>query len=72
MDREELNKILEDCPIRITMNDGSSFEVPSKEMALCSDIKLTLLHKAKDGKWRDVYLPLVKMAKIEAISATSN
>ena len=67
MDREELNKILEDCPVRITMNDGSAFIVPSREMALCSDIKLTLLAPDKEGVLRDVYLPLVTMAKVEEI-----
>lgn len=68
MDREEMNKVLSRCPLRITMNDGSVYEVDTPEMALCSDITLTVLHRSDDGVMRNVYLPLVTMANVEEIS----
>lgn len=67
MDREELTDIIRKGPVRITMNDGSSYVVNGPEMAVVSDIAASILHKCEDGKWRNVYLPLVTMASIEPL-----
>jgi hypothetical protein len=67
MDREELTKLLLSGPIRITMNDGSTYDVPSREFATVSDISASILYKAPDGKWRHHHLSLVTMAGVEEL-----
>lgn len=54
-------------PIRITMNDGSVYDIPSRELATVSDISASVLDKADDGKWRPHHLPLVTMASAEEL-----
>jgi hypothetical protein len=70
MDREELNAILQNVPIRIRMNDGRSYDVPSREFITVSDIAASVLYRAQDGKLRHVYLPLVTMTAIEPLSSS--
>ncbi len=71
MDREELTAILRKTPIRIRMNDGCSYEVPSLEFASIGDIAASVLHRSPDGKLRHVYLPLVTMCVVEPIDSGS-
>ncbi len=65
MDREELTAIIRQGPVRIRMNDGRAYEIPSSEFATVSDIAASVLHRSDDGKLRHVYLPLVTMTAIE-------
>lgn len=67
MDREELMKIIREGPVRITMNDGRSFEVPGPETAVVSDIAASVLYQANDGKYRTIHLPLVTMTSVEPL-----
>lgn len=70
MDRKELLDLLREGPIRIRMNDGRAYEVPSIEFASVSDIAAAVLHKSEeDGKWRHVHLPLVTMTAVEPLVA---
>lgn len=69
MDREELLALIRRGPIRITMNDGKSYVIPSSEFATVSDISASILYKSEsDGKWRHFHLPLVTMASVEELS----
>ena len=67
MDREELNAVLADGPVRIRMNDGRSYEVPSREFITVSDIAASVLFRHPDGNLRHVYLPLVTMSAVEPL-----
>ena len=67
MDRDELMNLIRRGPIRITMNDGSTYDVPSREFATVSDISASILYKSTDGKWRHHHLPLVTMAGVEEL-----
>ncbi len=68
MDREELMTLIRKGPVRILMNDGESYEVPSVEFATVSDIAASVLYLAEDGKMRMMHLPLVTMSGVEPIS----
>ncbi|MEN1681858.1 MAG: hypothetical protein AAGJ46_19935 [Planctomycetota bacterium] len=68
MDREELLALIRKGPIRITMNDGRSYDVPNMECCLVSQISISVLVKSEgDGKWRQHHLPLVTIAGIEEL-----
>ncbi len=69
MDREELMALIREGPVRILMNDGESYTVPGAEFAIVSDIAASVLYRAKDGKMRTMYLPLVTMSGVQPISA---
>ena len=55
-------------PVRITMNDGSVFSVPSIELCAVTDISAYLVTLAEDGKWRGRHLALVCMVSVEEVS----
>ncbi|MEM8944813.1 MAG: hypothetical protein AAGD11_06480 [Planctomycetota bacterium] len=69
MDREELTSLIKKGPVRILMNDGNSYKVPSAEFALVSDIAAYKLYRADDGKMRTMVLPLVTMSGVEPLAA---
>ncbi len=69
MDRLELNALIHEGPIRITMNDGRSFDIERPEMASVSDIAAAVLYRADDGKYRHVHLPLVTVISVEPLVA---
>lgn len=69
MDREELNALISAGPVRITMNDGSKFDIESSEFVTVSDIAASVLHRAEDGKLRHVYLPLDNMYVVKPMTA---
>ncbi|MEM8865271.1 MAG: hypothetical protein AAGF31_06945 [Planctomycetota bacterium] len=72
MDREELTALISDGPVRITMNDGRSFDIPGPEMATVSDIAAAVLYRADDGKLRHIHLPLVTMTSVEPLGTESS
>ncbi|NOZ39481.1 MAG: hypothetical protein GXP24_04560 [Planctomycetes bacterium] len=51
------------------MNDGESYEVPSIEFVVVSDIAAYTLYRADDGKMRTMILPLVTMSGVEPLPA---
>jgi hypothetical protein len=65
MDRQELNKLIAEGAVRITMNSGRTFDITSREFALVSDIAAYVLYRAEDGKLRTAVLPLVTMSVVE-------
>ncbi len=71
MDRKELTALISRGPIRITMNDGQSYEIQSSEFATVSDIAAAVLVRASDGKFRHVHLPLVTMCAVEPVETSA-
>jgi hypothetical protein len=67
MDREELNALVRQGPIRIRMNDGRSYDVENHDWISVSDIAAAVLYRADDGKLRHVHLPLVTMTAVEPL-----
>lgn len=68
MDREEMMALIRKGPIRITVNDGSTYDVPNMECCLVSQISISVLVKSgEDGKWRQHHLPLVTIAGVEEL-----
>jgi hypothetical protein len=71
MDRKELTKLIADGAVRITMNSGRTFEIPSREFAIVSDIAAYALYRAEDGLMRTAVLPLVTMSVVESIEGSA-
>ena len=65
MDRETIENMLDQMPLRITMNDGRSFVVKSEREIALSDIDAYVLYRSEDGKLRGIHLPYVTMAGVE-------
>lgn len=72
MDRDELNQLIQQGPVRILMNDGNSYDIPNAECALVSDIAAYTLYRAEDGKMRTMILPLVTMSGVEPLSVDAD
>lgn len=67
MDRETLNHAINEGPIRITMNDGSTFDIVDRSTVLVDATTAYVLQRASDGKMRAVWLSLVCMCKVERL-----
>jgi hypothetical protein len=67
MDRETIINAAKIGPIRITMNDGRVFDVPSIEFITADDIAAHVVTRSVDGKYRTIYLSLVTIACIESL-----
>lgn len=72
MDRSTLIEAQRRGPVRITMNDGSVFNVPSIELCAVTDIAAYLVTLADDGKWRGRYLSLVCMVSVEELVGSTS
>lgn len=67
MDRETLVDAIKQGPVRITMNDGRTFDVPSLEFATVDSMAAYVLTKTDDNKYRARILSLVTMVSIEPL-----
>jgi hypothetical protein len=65
MDRETIENMLDQMPLRITINDGRSFVVESERGIALSDLDAYVLYRSDDGKLRGIHLPYVTMAGVE-------
>jgi hypothetical protein len=65
MDRETIENMLDQMPLRITMNDGKSFVVESERGIALSDVDAYVLYRSDDGKLRGIHLPYFTMAGVE-------
>jgi len=70
MDREAIEDMLDQLPLRITMNDGRSFVVASQRGIALSDLDAYVLFRSEDGRLRGVHLPYVTMAGVEVNAAS--
>jgi hypothetical protein len=69
MDRETLWEAVKEGPIRVTMNDGQTYDIPSPEFVTVGDIAAYVLVRSPDGKLRAKRLALVCMTTIEEMIA---
>ena len=68
MDRKTLLEAVRRGPVRVGINDGSSYVIPTIEFCLISDIAAYVLIKdQEDGKLRAKHLALVCMVSIEEL-----
>ncbi len=65
MDREAIENMLDQMPLRITMNDGRSFVVESERGIVLSDLDAYVVYRSEGGKLRGIHLPYVTIAGIE-------
>jgi len=68
MDREALVEAIKRGPVRVTMNDGSKYDIPSLEFCAVGNIAAYVLLKGDDGKLRPRHLALVCMVQIEEMA----
>ena len=71
MDRDRLLEELRIGPVRVFMNDGSSFLIPSRAVALVDQIAASVLYRDDAGIWRTRVLSLVCMTRIERLTPES-
>lgn len=71
MDREELNDLIRQGPIRITMNSGDTVDILNRDMVSVSSMAAAVLVKGDDGKYRHHLYPLVTMSKVEQLEPAS-
>ena len=65
MDRESIGNMLDQLPVRITMNDGRSFVVETARAIALSDLDAYVLYRSDDGKLRGIHLPYATIAGVE-------
>ena len=71
MDRDTLLEEIRTGPVRVHMNDGTSFLIPSREVALVDQIAASVLYKDDAGIWKTHVLSLVCMTRIERMTPES-
>jgi hypothetical protein len=68
MNRQTLVDAIKAGPVRVFMNDGTSCEIPTIEMAIVDEIAAFVLTRDLDGKYRARILALVCMTTIEPLT----
>ncbi len=71
MDRETLLQAIEHSPVRVTMDDGSSYDIDGVRDVAVDSTTCYLMQRAADGRYRAVWLALVCMTKVEQLSNVS-
>ncbi|KAA1259740.1 hypothetical protein LF1_22770 [Rubripirellula obstinata] len=67
MDREELLKLIDTGPVKITMNDGSQYTVNDHKDVAVGDLTAYVLVRDPRGILRGTHLSLVCMASVEEL-----
>lgn len=71
MDRKPLVDLINEGPVRIRMNNGDQFDIPSSEFAIVSDLHVHVLVRDKDGTLRSRILSLVCICSAEPYELAS-
>ncbi len=71
MDRDELIHLIHQGPVRVRMNNGDVWEIPSAEFAIVGDLHAAVLVRDDDGIRRAKILSLVCMCSAEPMERTS-
>ena len=71
MDREALLQAIEHGPVRVTMNDGSSYDIDGLRDVAVDSTTCYLMQRGVDGRYRAIWLALVCMTKVEQLSIVS-
>jgi hypothetical protein len=70
MEPTEVRDWLRRCPIRIRMNTGDTYDVPSPEFALVSDYSVAVLTR-ENGRMLNRLLALVNISEIVDLSESA-
>ena len=65
MDRDELIHLIQQGPVRVRMNNGDVWDIPSAEFAIVGDLHAAVLVRDDDGVRRAKILSLVGMCSAE-------
>ena len=65
MDRDELIHLIQQGPVRVRMNNGDVWDIPSAEFAIVGDLHAAVLVHDDDGVRRAKILSLVCMCSAE-------
>ena len=71
MDRETLVRAIDEGPVRVTMNDGSCYDIPDHKSAMVDSAICYVLTRSENGKLQAVWLSLVRMVKVERITTVA-
>ena len=71
MDRETLINAIDEGPVRVFMNDGSSFDILDAKSVLVDSTVAYVLNRAEDGKLRAKWLSLVCMVRVERLETAA-
>ncbi len=71
MDRETLINAIDKGPVRVYMNDGSSYEIPDHISVLVDSLIAYVLHPREDCKLGAVWLSWVCMSRVENVEAAT-
>jgi len=71
MDRESLLQAIEHGPVRVTMNDGASYDIEHLRDVAVDSSTCYLMKRGADGRYRAIWLSLVCMTKVEQLSIVS-
>lgn len=67
MDREALLQAIEHAPVRVTMNDGTIFDIDGLRDVGVDSTTCYLMKRGADGRYRATWLALVCMTKVEQL-----
>jgi len=71
MDRDTLLRAIEHGPVRVTMNDGSFYDIDSLRDVAVDSMTCYLMRRQTDGSYRAIWLALVCMTKVEQLQIAS-
>jgi hypothetical protein len=71
MDREALLQAIEHGPVRVTLNDGSTYDIESLRDVAVDSATCYLMKRGADGRYRAIRLALVCMTKVEQLETAS-
>lgn len=71
MDRDELIHLIQQGPVRVRMNNGDMWDIPSSEFAIVGDLHAAVLVRDDDGIRRAKILSLVCMCSAEPMEPAS-
>lgn len=71
MDRDTLLRAIKYGPVRVTMNDGSFYEIDGLRDVAVDSTTCYLMRRQTDGRYRAIWLALVCMTKIEQLQIAS-
>lgn len=71
MDRHELTELIRQGPVRVRMNNGDTYEIPSSEFAAVSDISAAVLVR-NNGKLTFRHLALVCICSVELLPSPND
>lgn len=71
MDRDTLLRAIEHGPVRVTMNDGSFYDIDGLRDFAVDSTTCYLMRRQTDGRYRAIWLALVCMTKVEQLQVAT-